>query len=250
MKIAVIGASGAMGSRISSRLHQNGLEVIAASKATGIDVLTGDGLASALKGCDALIDVTNSGAFGESDPLGFFKRTGRNLLDAAKAAGIRHYAVLSVVGTDRLVENDYFRAKLVQENLVRSSGLAYTVVRSTQFFEFFSGILDSAANDGKLQLPALRLRPVSADEAADHITSIVCSAPKNAIVELGGPETIELVDLARELLTATDDSRPIGLDRQARYFGVAVSSEGLLPAKAAITGRLSFHDWLSQTIAA
>ncbi|MBV7518842.1 NAD(P)H-binding protein [Ensifer sp. ENS12] len=250
MKVAVIGASGAMGSRIVGRLQRDGHDVVAASKKTGVDALTGKGLGSALEGADVVIDVTNSGSFGEGDALTFFRQSGKNLLGAAKTSGVRHYLTLSVVGTDRMVENDYFRAKLVQENLIRSSGLPYTIVRSTQFFEFFSGIVNASAVDGGLRLPAISVRPVSADEAANWITMLAVAAPHNTIVELGGPQSIELADLARELLTATADNRPVSLDKDALYFGVALPPDGLLPMKQTISGKLSFHDWLTQSIAA
>ncbi|WP_244497428.1 NAD(P)H-binding protein [Ensifer sp. Root142] len=249
MKVAVIGASGAMGSRIVGRLQGDGHDVVAASKKTGVDALSGEGLEKALEGVDVVIDVTNSGSFGDGDALTFFRQSGKNLLGAAKTSGVRHYLTLSVVGTDRMVENDYFRAKLVQENLIRSSGLPYTIVRSTQFFEFFSGIVNAAAVNGDLRLPAIAVRPVSADEAANWITKLAVAVPQNTIVELGGPQSIELADLARELLTATADNRPVSLDKDALYFGVALPPDGLLPMKQTISGKLSFHEWLTKSIA-
>ncbi|MGF6178631.1 SDR family oxidoreductase [Ensifer sp. 4252] len=250
MRVAVIGASGAMGSRIVGRLQHDGQDVVTASKKTGVDAFTGEGLGAALEGVDVVIDVTNSGSFGEGDALTFFKQTGKNLLGAAKASGVRHYLALSVVGTDRLVENDYFRGKLVQENLIRSSGLPHTIVRSTQFFEFFSGIVNASAVNGDLRLPSIAVRPVSADEAANWVTKLAVDAPQNTILELGGPESIELSELARELLTATADNRLVSPDQDAPYFGVALPPDGLLPMKQTMSGKLFFHDWLSQSIAA
>ncbi|MDL2398978.1 SDR family oxidoreductase [Rhizobium mayense] len=250
MRAAVIGASGAMGSKIVRILQRDGFDVVAASTKTGVNAYTGEGLEVALAGADVVIDVTNSGSFGEGNALDFFKRAGRNLLTAAKSSGAKHYMALSVVGTDRLVENDYFRAKLVQENLIRSSGLPYTILRSTQFFEFFSSIVNDFAVDGSLKVPSIAVQPVSADEAANWITKLASSTPHNAIVELAGPESIQLVDLVRELLTATEDARLVSLAPAALYFGVELPRDGMLPITQALSGKLSFHDWLSRNVAA
>lgn len=250
MRATVIGASGAMGSKIVRGLERDGFDVVAASAKTGVNAYTGEGLAAALAGADIVIDVTNSGSFGQGNALDFFRQAGRNILAAARSSGIRHYMALSAVGTDRLVENDYFRAKLVQENLIRSSGLPYTIVRSTQFFEFFSGIVNDYAVDGVLALPSLVVRPVSADEAASWIAKLAGGEPHNGIVELGGPEAIDLADLARELLTATEDARPVSLAPTPLYFGVELSRDGMLPVNQMLSGKLSFHDWLSRSMAA
>ncbi|MBB4272886.1 SDR family oxidoreductase [Rhizobium mongolense] len=248
MKIAVIGATGLMGNRISRVLEGHGVDVVRASTSNGVDAYTGQGLEEAIAGADVLIDVTNSGPFGEGDALDFFRKAGANMLAAARASGVSHYVSLSVVGTERLVENDYFRAKLVQENLVRASGLPFTIVRSAQFFEFFDGIINASAADGALRLASILLQPIAADEAATAIASLATGEPANAVVEVAGPERLRLLEMARELVTATDDPRPVELDHQGRYFGVSVPEDGLLPAVGGATGGLTFHDWLSRSM--
>lgn len=250
MKIAVIGATGLIGSRVTRILERNGIEVIKASTSTGVDAYTGSGLQEALDGADVVIDVTNTGSFGETDALGFFKQTGTNLLAAARGLGVKHYLVLSVVGTEHMVENDYFRAKLVQENMVRCSGLPFTIIRSTQFFEFFHAIVNDSAVDGTLRFPAIFLQPIAAEEAAGLIADIATQKPRNTTVEIGGPERVPLVELAGELVTACEDGRPVIADPASQYFGVSLPSEGLLSARMAASGTLNFHDWLSQNMSA
>ncbi|WP_438754904.1 SDR family oxidoreductase [Pararhizobium sp. O133] len=248
MKVVVVGASGLMGSKIVRGLERDGQEVVEASTKTGVNVLTGEGLTEALIGADVLIDVTNSGSFGEGNALEFFKQSGKNLIAAAKASGVGHYMVLSVLGTEHLVENDYFRAKLVQENLVRASGLRHTIIRSAQFFEFFHGIVNEASDESVLRLPVLALQPVAADEAAGWIVKLTGDAPRNVTVQIGGPEPVQLADLAHELLTATEDNRGVMSDADTPYFGVNLAIDSLLPAGDAISGRLTFHEWLSRTV--
>ncbi|MDX0953020.1 NAD(P)H-binding protein [Sinorhizobium medicae] len=248
MKVVVVGASGMMGSKIVRALERAGQNVGEASSRSGIDVLRGDGLDAAFANADVVIDATNHGSFGDGDALAFFKQAGRNLLKAAKLAGVRHYLALSVVGAERLVENDYFRAKLVQENIVRASGVPHTIVRSTQFFEFFGSIVNSSAADDSLRVANLRLQPISADEAAGLIAKLATGEPINSVLEVGGPEPMEFLDIARELLTATEDARPVASDPDVAYFGVSLAPESLLPAGTGISGELSFHDWLSRTV--
>lgn len=250
MKVVVVGASGTMGSKAVRSLERNGREVVLASTRTGVNVLTGQGLDEAFNGADAVIDVTNFGSFGNGDALAFFKQSGTNLLKAARANGIRHYLTLSVVGAESLVENDYFRAKLVQENLIRASGVPHTIVRSTQFYEFLSGIVGTFANDGPIRLPTLRLQPIAGDEAAAWIAKLAADDPKNATVEIGGPEPADLIDIASELLTITEDNRSVSSDPDARYFGSTVPREGLIPSAPFALGRLTYHDWLSRALQA
>lgn len=251
MKIVVVGASGTMGSKIVHALERAGQNVVEASSKTGVDAIKGAGLDTAFVGADAIIDVTNSGSFGEGDALFFFKQAGKNLLGAAKRARVRHYLALSVVGTERLVENDYFRAKLVQENIIRASGVPYTIVRSTQFFEFFGGIVNSSTEaEGSLRVANVRLQPISADEAATIVAKLASGEPINSVQEIGGPERMELLEIARELLTATEDARPVTSDPEAAYFGVNLAPESLVPAAKAVSGKQSFHDWLSGTVSA
>ncbi|QRM45797.1 SDR family oxidoreductase [Rhizobium sp. BG4] len=248
MKVVVVGASGTMGSKAVRSLERDGREVVQASTSTGVNVLTGEGLDEAFNGADAIIDVTNFGSFGSGDALAFFKQSSSNLLKAARRSGVGHYLALSVVGAETLVENDYFRAKLVQENLIRASGIPYTIVRSTQFFEFLSGIVGSSADNGTIRLPALRLQPIAGDEAASWLAKLAGESPSNTVVEIGGPEAADLIDLASELLTVNEDNRPATSDPEAQYFGISVPTEGLIPRMPAALGRLTYHDWLSRTL--
>lgn len=250
MKVAVIGSSGLMGVRIVRALRVAGVDAIEASKSTGVDVLTGEGLADVFAEAEVVIDVTNTGSFGDGDALSFFKTAGKNLLSAANAADIKHYVVISVVGTDQLVENDYFRAKLVQENLVRSSGVPFTIIRSTQFFEYLGGIIEAAAADGTFRFPPVLLTPLAAGEAADIIAQIALQPALWGTAELGGPEIVQLAILAQDLLTAHDDNRPIKIDPQATYFGVPVAANALLPARAHAIGKMKFHDWVAERLRA
>ncbi|MGO4355178.1 SDR family oxidoreductase [Rhizobium sp. RAF36] len=248
MKIVVVGASGMMGSKIVRGLERAGQDVVEVSGKSGVDVLSGEGLDAAFADAEVVIDVTNSGTFGEGDALAFFKTAGVNLLEAAKQAGVRHYVVLSIVGVERLVENDYFRAKLVQENLVRASIVPHTIIRSTQFFEFFGGIVNSSGKSGSVRVADVRLQPISADEAAALIARQAVEAPINSILEISGPGPIDLLEIAHELLTATEDARPVTSDQAVSYFGASIARESLLPAATAVSGKLSFHDWLSRTV--
>lgn len=248
MKVVVVGASGTMGSKAVKYLECDGQDVVEASKKTGVNALTGQGLDEAFYGADAIIDVTNFGSFGSGDVLEVFKQAGTNLLTSARKHNVRHFLALSVVGAESLVENDYFRAKLVQENLIRASGLPHTIVRSTQFFEFLSGIVSTSVENGVVQLPPLRLQPVAGDEAAAWIAKIAAEEPKNSIVEIGGPETADLLDLANEFMTITEDARPLTSDPEARYFGISVRREGLVPTMPTILGKLTYHEWLSRTL--
>ena len=250
MKITVVGASGMMGSKIVRELERAGQSVSGASTKTGVNAYTGEGLQAALADTDVVIDVTNSGSFGDSDALDFFKQVGKNLLMEAKQAGVGHYLALSVVAADRLVENDYFRAKMVQENLIRASGLPYTIVRSAQFFEFFNGIINSAAEGDGFRLSPALVRPIAADEASTLISQIAIGLPHNDIVEIAGPEAVPLDQLAREILTVTEDTRSIAIDPDAPYFGVGLANATLLPGANALAGSLTFHDWLFRSLIA
>lgn len=250
MKVVVVGASGTMGSRVVRYLERDGMHVIEASSGTGINALTGKGLDEAFDGAEAVIDVTNFGSFGSGDALGFFKQAGANLLKSATKHNIQHYLALSVVGAEGLVENDYFRAKLVQENLIRASGLPHTIVRSTQFFEFLSGIIGSSSDNGLIRLPVVRLQPVAGDEVAAWIAKLIAERPRNSIVEIGGPEPADLLELANELMTITEDNRPVIADPNVPYFDVSVRREGLVPSIPAALGKLTYHDWLSRTLRA
>ncbi|ASW09559.1 SDR family oxidoreductase [Rhizobium sp. 11515TR] len=247
MKVVVVGASGTMGSKVVKYLERDGHDLVVASKETGVNALTGHGLDDAFDGADTIIDVTNFGSFGSGDVLGLFKQAGTNLLASARKHNVKHYLALSVVGTESLVENDYFRAKLVQENLIRASDLPYTIVRSTQFFEYLSGIVSTSADDGVIQLPSLRLQPVAGAEVAAWMAKLTAQEPENSIVEIGGPEPVDFIDLANQLMTVTEDARPVTSDPAARYFGITVRRDGLIPTMPTALGKLTYHDWLSRT---
>ncbi|WP_371833343.1 SDR family oxidoreductase [Ferirhizobium litorale] len=250
MKITVVGASGMMGSKVVRELERDGQDVTQASTRTGVDAFTGHGLAAAFADAEVVIDLTDTGSFGNRDALEFFRQAGKNMLRAAKEAGVGHYIALSVVGTDRLVENDYFRAKMVQENLVRASGLPHTIIRSTQFLEYFEGIINSTADERGLRLPPAMVQPIAADETATWISRIAVGAARRAVIEIAGPEAIELNELARELLTATQDPRPISVEADAPYFGVELAKDTLLPNEHALEGTVTFHDWLYRAVLA
>ncbi|MBW9113881.1 SDR family oxidoreductase [Rhizobium cauense] len=248
MRVVVVGASGTMGSKAVKYLERDGRDVVEASKKTGVNAFTGQGLDEAFDSADAIIDVTNFGSFGSGDALEFFKQAGTNLLTSARKHNVRHYLSLSVVGVESLVENDYFRAKLVQENLIRASGIPHTIIRSTQFFEFLNSIVNTSADDGIIRLPSLLLQPVAGDEVAAWIAKLAAQEPQNSIVEIGGPESADLLDLAKELLTITEDTRPMASQPETRYFGISVLREGLVPKGPTALGKLTYHDWLSRTL--
>lgn len=248
MRVAVIGATGMIGSRLVAALSYNGQNVVAASPSSGINSFTGEGLERALAGAEVLIDVTNTSAFGDHNAFGFFRQSGTNLISAAIANGVSHYIALSVVGTDRLVESDYFRAKMVQENLIRASGLPFTIVRSTQFFEFCSGIVNMAAEGNSFRLSSAMVRPIAAGDTVSALTEVALGTPLNRTVEVAGPEDFRLDDLARILLAASEDTRGVLTDRTARYFDVGLAERTLLPGHEAIVGKIRFEDWLYQTM--
>lgn len=250
MKITVIGATGMIGAKLVSRLRDSGHEVRSASPSSGVNSFTGEGLDGALSDADTLIDVTNAASFGSSDnAFEFFRRSGHNLVGKALQHGINHYLALSVVGTDRLVESDYFRAKMVQENLIRASGIQHTIVRSTQFFESLYGIIATAETGGEIRLSPARIRPVAADDAVAFIADVVEGTPTNGTVEIQGPQQFTLDELARVLLTAHEDPRPVVADLKAKYFEVELALTTLLPVDATRVGQRLFEDWLYRQMA-
>ncbi|WDZ79338.1 NAD(P)H-binding protein (plasmid) [Ensifer adhaerens] len=228
MRIAVIGASGFIGSRVTSELIARGHEVIAVSPTFGVDAVTGQGLRQSLEDVEAIVDVSNAGAFGDVNALHFFRAAGRNLVAAAVEAGVQRHIVLSVVGTDRLVENDYFRAKLVQENIARASPLSITVVRSTQFFEFLQSVTVMNPIDDDLLLPSTLIRPIAADDVVHFLIRSVEEGTGDSFVEIAGPEIWQLDDLGRMLLAADEDPRRIVSDPESRYFGVPIAHDSML----------------------
>ena len=246
MKIVVIGGSGLIGSKLVKKLNEQGHEAVAASPNTGVNSITGEGLADALKSASAVADVTNSPSWEDAAVLKFFETSTRNLLAYGKAAGVRHHIALSVVGTERLVESGFFRAKLAQENLIKASSVPYTIIRATQFFEFVKAIADFGTEGKTVRLPPALFQPMAADDVASAIGTIAMGSPVNGTVEIGGPEQFGLDELVRRDLAALQDPREVLTDPHARYYGIEVSKRTLLPNKDARLSGTRFEDWLRQ----
>jgi len=249
MKIVVIGGSGLIGTKLVNRLRQHGHDVIAASPASGVNTITREGLAEVLLGTQVVVDVANSPSFEDKAVLEFFETSGRNLLAAEAAAGVGHHLALSVVGTDRLPESGYLRAKLAQENLIKASGIPYTILRSTQFFEFVNGIAQSATDGQTVRLSPALLQPIVSDDVAAVLAELTLGAPVNGTVELAGPEKISLDDLVRRFLSAKQDARQVVADVHARYFGTELNDQSLTPGRNPRLGTTRFEDWLSRSSA-
>jgi uncharacterized protein YbjT (DUF2867 family) len=250
MKIVVIGGTGLIGSKLVKQLREHGQEVLAASPSSGVNSITGEGLAQAFQGAAAVVDVTNSPSWEDAAVMKFFETSTRNLLAYGKTAGVHHHVALSVVGTDRLLESGFFRAKLSQENLVKASGIPYTIVRATQFFEFAKSIADLSTQGNQVRLPSVLFQPMAAEDVASALRGIAVSTPANGMVEIGGPEKFRLDELIRRDLAARHDPREVIADSHARYYGIAVSERSLLPNDDARLGPTSFEDWLQATIQA
>ncbi len=249
MKIVVIGGSGLIGTKLVNRLRRSGHDVVAASPNSGVNTITGEGLAAALAGAQVVVDVANSPSFEEKAALDFFKISGRNLLVAEAAAGVRHHVALSVVGTDRLIENGYFRAKLVQEDLIKASKIPYTILRSTQFFEFIDGIIKSGAEGDVIRLSPALVQPIASDDVAAALAGLAVGPPLNATVEVAGPDASPLDKFARRLMAANGDGRRVIADVHARYFGTALNDRSLTPGDRPRLGAIRFEDWLSRASA-
>ncbi len=249
MKLVVIGGSGLIGSKLVSKLREQGHEAVAASPNSGVNTLTGDGLAEALRGSAVVVDVSNSPSWEDAAVLKFFETSTRNLLTYEAAAGVKHHVALSVVGTDRLSESGYFRAKIVQEKLIRESAIPYSIVHATQFFEFLKGLADISIDSGKVHLPHVLFQPMAADDVASGVGRIAVGPPVNGIVEIGGPEQFRLDDLVRRRLASLDDPREVVADPQARYSGAALGERTLVPDKDARLGPTRFETWLTEAAA-
>jgi uncharacterized protein YbjT (DUF2867 family) len=247
MKIVVIGGSGLIGKKVVMILRQRGHEVVAASPSSGVNTVTGEGLAQALVGAQVAVDVANAPSWEDNAVLAFFEASGRNLLAAEAAAGVGHHVALSVVGTDRLLASGYFRAKMAQENLIKASPIPYTIVRATQFFEFVSGIAQSATEGQTVRLPPVLMQPIVSDDVAAVVADAAIAAPLNSTVDLAGPELIRQDDLVRQFLKATEDSRTVITDPRALYFGIAVDDRSLTPGDNPRLGPTRFADWLDQS---
>lgn len=243
MKIVIIGGTGLIGSKTVERLRSRGHEVIAASPNTGINTITGEGLAEALVGAEVVIDLANSPSFEDKAVMDFFETSGRNLLAAEKTAGVKHHIALSVVGTERLQESGYFRAKLAQEKLIKTSGLPYTIVHSTQFMEFLSGIAQSGTVGDSVHLSPAHVQPIASDDVADAMTDVALAAPINGTIEIAGPERSKLTDLVSRYLTAMGDARTVVPDAEARYFGARLDDGSLVSDSNPRLGRITFEEW-------
>lgn len=244
MKIIIIGGTGLIGSKLLNILRERGHQAIAASPNTGVNTMTGEGLDEALAGADIVVDVANSPSFADDAVLDFFTTSGRNLLAAATKAGVKHHVALSVVGTDRLAESGYFRGKIAQEKLIRESGLPYTIVHSTQFFEFLGGIAASAAEGDTIRLSPANIQAISSDDVALAMADFTLGAPVNGIVEIAGPEKVRLSDLVQHYLTLKNDPRTVIADAHARYFGAELKADTLLPGANPRLGKVKVDDWL------
>jgi uncharacterized protein YbjT (DUF2867 family) len=244
MKIVVIGGTGLIGSKLVENLREHGQEAVAASPASGVNSLTGEGLADVLKGASVAVDVTNSPSWEDAAVLKFFETSTRNLLDYEAAAGVGHHIALSVVGTERLLESGFFRAKLAQENLIKASSMPYTIVRATQFFEFVNKIADLSTEGNKVRLPPVLFQPMAAQDVASALGGIAMGSPVNGVLEIAGPEQFHLDELIRRDLAARKDPREVISDPNARYYGIVVSERTLVPDDQARLGKTRFEDWL------
>jgi uncharacterized protein YbjT (DUF2867 family) len=246
MKLVIIGGTGLIGSKLVTKLREHGHDAVAAAPNTGVNTLTGEGLAEVLQGASVVVDVSNSPSFEDAAVMEFFTTSTRNLLKAAGAAGVTHYVALSVVGTERLSESGYFRAKIAQEQLIRESSIPYSIVHATQFFEFVKSIAAAASDGNIVRLAPVLIQPMAADDVAKAVGRIAVGAPVNGIVEVAGPEQIRLDELIREGLKARQDPREVVADPQSRYFGAMLSERTLVPADNARLGEIRFQEWLGQ----
>jgi uncharacterized protein YbjT (DUF2867 family) len=246
MKIVVIGGSGLIGSKLVTKLDEKGHEAIAASPNSGVNTLTGEGLAAVLEDAAVVVDVSNSPSFEDAAVLEFFQTSTTNLLAAEAAAGVGHHVALSVVGTERLSEGGYFRAKIVQEQLITDSGIPYSIVHATQFFEFALGIAGAATDGNTVRLPSALIQPMAADDVAAAVGRVAVGPPLNRIVEIAGPEQFRLDELVGRVLKSRNDPREVVADPQARYYGISPGKRTLLPEDDALLGPTHLEDWLSQ----
>jgi uncharacterized protein YbjT (DUF2867 family) len=249
MKIVVIGGTGLVGSKLVSKLGEHGHEAIAASLDTGVNTLTGEGLDDAVAGAAVVVDVSNAPLWEDAAVMEFFTTSTRNLIEAEDAANVGHHVALSVVGTERLTESGYFRAKLAQEELIAESSIPYSIVRATQFYEFMKRIADDAVDGNTVRLPPALFQPMAADDVASGVGRVAVGAPLDGMVEIAGPEQFRLDELIRGMLAKRDDPREVVADPQARYFGINPSERALLPGGDARLADTRFSDWFEQQLA-
>jgi uncharacterized protein YbjT (DUF2867 family) len=249
MKIVVIGGTGLIGKKLVNNLRQRGQEVVAGSPSSGVNTLTGEGLAEALRGAQVVVDVANAPSWEDKAVMEFFETSGRNLLAAEKAAGVKHHVALSVVGTERLLSSGYFRAKMAQEKLIKGSRIPYTIVRSTQFLEFVGGIAQFATEGTTVRLPSALMQPIAADDVAAALADVAIAQPLNDTIEIAGPEPIRMDELVRRYLSATGDPRKVITDAHALYYGIEVNDQSLVPGDHPRLGSTHFADWLGRSTA-
>lgn len=245
MKIVIIGGTGLIGSKTVERLRKRGHEVLAASPNSGVNTITGEGLTEALAGAQIVIDLANSPSFEDKAVLEFFETSGRNLLAAEKVAGVKHHIALSIVGAERLLKSGYMRAKMAQEKLIRSAGIPYTIVHSTQFFEFLGGIAQSGTVGDIATVPSAYFQPIASDDVADVMTDVALSPPINGVIEIAGPMPVRMSDLVAQFLKATNDPRKVTADPHAPYFGAELDDWSLVPGENPRIGAIRFEDWFS-----
>jgi uncharacterized protein YbjT (DUF2867 family) len=247
MKIVVIGGSGLIGTKLVNKLREKGHEALAASPSSGVNTITGEGLTEALAGAQVVVDLANSPSWEDKAVLEFFQTSGRNLLAAEAPAGVGHHIALSIVGTDRTPDNGYFRAKVAQEKLIESSGIPYTIIRSTQFMEFLSGIAASGTDGSTVRISPGLFQPIAADDVADITADVALAAPRNGIVEIAGPERAPFNEIVARYLKAVSDPRQVVRDPEARYFGGRVEERSLVPLGEARLGRIGLDEWLRRS---
>ncbi|TNJ34317.1 SDR family oxidoreductase [Arenimonas terrae] len=250
MKIVVIGGTGLIGSKLVAILRERGHDVLPAAPNTGVNTITREGLAEAMDGAEVVVDVANAPVWEDQAVLDFFETSGRNLLAAERAAGVRHHIALSIVGSERLPDNGYFRAKVAQENLIKASGIPYSILRATQFFEFVAGIAQSATVGHEIRMSPALIQPIASDDVAAVLADVALAAPLNGTTEVGGPEALPMDELVRRFLKATNDSREVVPDVRARYFGSVLDDQSLTAGKDARLGKIGLDQWLARTAAA
>jgi len=255
MKIVVIGGTGLIGSKVVSIFRERGHEVVSASPSSGVNTLTGEGLAEALTGAQVVVDVANSPSFEDKPAMDFFEKSGRNLLGAEKTAGVKHHVALSVVGTDRLTGSGagslsgYFRAKMAQENLIKASGIPFTIVHATQFFEFAKNIAQSGTDGSTVRLSSVLMQPIGAEEVSAAVADVALGQPVNGMIEVAGPDQIRQDELVRQYLSATGDPRQVVTDNKPLYYGIDVNDQSLVPGDGARLGKTHYKDWLKRSSA-
>jgi uncharacterized protein YbjT (DUF2867 family) len=255
MKIVVIGGTGLIGSKVVSILRERGHEVVSASPSSGVNTLTGEGLAEALTGAQVVVDVANSPSFEDKPAMDFFEKSGRNLLGAEKTAGVKHHVALSVVGTDRLTGSGagslsgYFRAKMAQENLIKASGIPFTIVHATQFFEFAKNIAQSGTDGSTVRLSSVLMQPIAGEEVSAAVADVALGQPVNGMIEVAGPDQIRQDELVRQYLSATGDPRQVVTDNKPLYYGIDVNDQSLVPGDGARLGKTHYKDWLKRSSA-